>query len=764
MPLFARLHARPPSRKWLQPRAIIAVAGLLTATTGVAVALPSHAGPVGAGPAPVSFTLNDGQGSWFDAGLDLFGGRSLAVAEMPRVGTDSPASAARALVNTDETNLVNAAHPPTLGAPGVDVVKQLNLDRLSEAVKTVVGAHDSRARKVDALIAQLATQLSGRSLGAAVALDKVPAGKELLSVLADVRADAKDDLVSVPVTVNFDVTAPGAAAAHTATGLIWPDGADGFPFDQSSAWTGSHTVQLTKPGLYAFACKIHPYMLGAVVVDDPLTPGVDFGKKLHVNSRALNVPSNADIIQQLVQKFFTITVPGNWERYSATEATTWDPAYPPAPILMYDGAGNPDLVPSLDAFYQTKFNEPHDLAPANKKPSVPGVGEVWVDTQMEKTAGKEKSGTATRVDVTDWSVKRKVALPQIDLNNPHNMWTDRNYKYIYQTEWFSNRLTVFERATGKYVRSIVVGPDPSHVMTRTDTDQLHVAINAGNAVVELSPGATKIDRRLLTQSGGKPAHPHAHWMSADGHTMVTPNVNTYDSTVLNIPTGKIRKEQTGELPIASGMMPDASKYYLANFLGQSVSCISLKANACNSRGTKTHNKIIDLWAGYDPITGTKGSTFGGLPIQIPVTPDGKAILVANTLTSKITVIDPKTDTVVKELPCDAGCHGINYGAKKGGGYYAYVSSKFANTMAIVDPDPNGDGDPSDAAVAGKILLDATPSTAMDDTVPDFSGMGGQGVLALPLVYNGWSQHVPRTSPWNGLTCRQRNPITFRKAC
>jgi len=85
-------------------------------------------------------------------------------------------------------------------------------------------------------------------------------------------------------------------------------------------------------------------------------------------------------------------------------------------------------------------------------------------------------------------------------------------------------------------------------------------------------------------------------------------------------------------------------------------------------------------------------------------------------------------------------------------------------MAIVDPDPNGDGDPSDAAVAGKILLDATPSTAMDDTVTDFSGMGGQGVLALPLVYNGWSQHVPRTSPWNGLTCRQRNPITFRKAC
>ena len=765
MALSAPPRLAMAARMRVRPRALVATAALLTATTGIAVALPSHAGPVGAGPTPVSFSLNDGQGSWFDAGLDLFGGRSLAVAELPRVSTDGPVATARDLVNTDAAGLVNAAHPPALGAPGVDVVKQLNLDRLSKAVHAVVGAHDKRALRVDALIPQLAAQLAGRPLGAGISLDQVPAGKELLHVLAAVRAvAAQDDIASVPVTVNFDVTAPAAAAAHTATGLIWPDGAEGFPFDQSSAWVGSKTVQLTKPGLYAFACKIHPYMLGAVVVDDPLTPGLDFGKKLHVNSRALNVPSSADVIQQLVQKFFTITVPGNWEKYSATQASTWDPAYPPAPILMYDGAGSPVLVPSLDAFYQTKFNEPHDLAAANNKPSVPGVGEVWVDTQMEKTAGKDKSGTATRVDVTDWTVKRKVALPQIDLNNPHNMWTDRSYKYIYQTEWFSNRLSVFERATGKYVRSIVVGPDPSHVMTRTDTDQLHVAINAGNAVVELSPGATKIDRRLLTQSGGKPAHPHAHWMSADGHTMVTPNVNTYDSTVLDIPTGKIRKEETGELPIASGMMPDSSKYYVANFLGQSVSCISLKAAACNNEAGKRHNKIIDLWAGYDPISGTKGSTFGGLPIQIPVSPDGHEVLVANTLSSKVTVIDTKTDTVVKELPCDAGCHGINFGAKKGGGYYAYVSSKFSNAMSVVDPDPNGDGNPSDAAVVGKMLLEAGPGTAMDDTVTDYAGMGGQGVLALPLVYNGWSQHVPLTAPWNGLTCRQRNPITYRKAC
>jgi YVTN family beta-propeller protein len=246
--------------------------------------------------------------------------------------------------------------------------------------------------------------------------------------------------------------------------------------------------------------------------------------------------------------------------------------------------------------------------------------------------------------------------------------------------------------------------------------------------------------------------------------MVTPNVNTYDSTVVNIKTGGIKKETTGELPIASGMMPDASKYYLANFLGQSVSCISLKKAACHSGSALTHNKIIDLWAGYNPVTGTKGSTWGGLPIQLPVSPDGNYLLVANTLSSKITVISTKTDRIVKQLPCDAGCHGINFGAKKGGGYYAYVSSKFANVLAVIDGDPNGDGNPADAAVVGKMVLDPSSSTRTDDSVTEYAGMGGQGVLALPIVYNGWSQHIPRVAPWNGVTCRQRNPITFRTAC
>jgi hypothetical protein len=37
-------------------------------------------------------------------------------------------------------------------------------------------------------------------------------------------------------------------------------------------------------------------------------------------------------------------------------------------------------------------------------------------------------------------------------------------------------------------------------------------------------------------------------------------------------------------------------------------------------------------------------------------------------------------------------------------------------------------------------------------------MGGQGVLPVPLVYNGCVQNVPKKDSFTQLTCEQRHPI------
>ena len=104
---------------------------------------------------------------------------------------------------------------------------------------------------------------------------------------------------------------------------------------------------------------------------------------------------------------------------------------------------------------------------------------------------------------------------------------------------------------------------------------------------------------------------------------------------------------------------------------------------------------------------------------------------------------------------------VNFGAKKGGGYYAYVNSKFANRLIVLDYDSDNDGivtqeGPDAPVVAGAVVL-ANDHVAKDDRVIGNKGQGGQGVLPIPNVYNGWVQELPIGYKAQ-LTRAQRNPI------
>ena len=553
-------------------------------------------------------------------------------------------------------------------------------------------------------------------------------------------------------TINFIIQKPLTQTVHTVSTLAFPTGAANMPFELSPAFTGSVRVTLTTPGLYVFLCEVHPFMLGAVIVQDPATtPALNLGKTLTFNPFAITptiIPTASDLALRLVRAFFVITSPSNWQVYSGKSQSTWDPVYPAVSVLAFDKSGSPVSIPNLDAFLKSYFHQPVTL-PVATVPNVKGVGEVWIDTEFELTAHKTKPGTATAVNTAGWQVTRKVALPSINWNNPHNMWASRDQSVIYDTQWFDSAVTAFDRTTGHLLANTTVGQAPAHVMTRTDTDQVHVTLNGEDSVMELSPGATSINRRITVKPG---AQPHAHWMGPDGHTMTTPNSNTDDSSLIDVPAGTVTSTvHTGTLPIATGMMPDASKYYVANFLDSRISVVSMAP-------TQQVIKTINLLANYDPISGAVTGPVGAFPIQTPVSPNGKWVVTANTLTGTITIIDTATDTVVKSLACDPGCHGVNFGAKKGGGYLVYVTSKFSNSLIVIDPDPNGDGNAAEAVVVGRVVLGGTSDTPSDDTVIANAGEGGMGVLPIPIVYNGWVQNVPNVEPFDQLTCQQRHPL------
>jgi YVTN family beta-propeller protein len=562
----------------------------------------------------------------------------------------------------------------------------------------------------------------------------------------------------------------GTNTVHSISSLLWPTGAPNMPFDQMTAYRGGAIVQLEKPGLYVFTCKIHPYMFGGMIVDDPTTKGLDLGEQLSLSTGTELDPIdktgkvNTDAVGTalaLLRTFFVANNPSNWIDYNMP---TWNPKFPSVDInfggivenlqkLLLDTVGGSDTI-DLNKLRGTELQIPKEQ----------GIGEVWVDTQFEKTAHKTKPGTATRVNVEDWKVERKVSLPDINMNNPHNMWSDRQQQIIFQTQWFDNMLTAFDRETGQLLDNIRVGDAPSHVMTNPVNDLLYVALSGeqGVAEIEFNKENNKFEMQRiipLQESGQFPTHPHAHWMTSDGNKMITPNhftndvtiydYNRYNKNSLEGEVGKIQsKTYTAKMPIATGMMPDGKTAYVANFLSSTISVVNMDTG-----------KVIDEidLPRYDHA----------LPIQTPVSPNGEYMVTANTLTGSIAITDTvdrggkMINKIVKSLDCDPGCHGVNFGAKEDGGYYAYVSSKFSNRLIVVDVDPNNDGNPVDAKIAGSVLLTGNydnmnvPLFGTDDKITEFHGMGGQGVFAVPNVYPGWVEKLDLT--WD-LTPEQRNPL------
>lgn len=574
---------------------------------------------------------------------------------------------------------------------------------------------------------------------------------------------------------------------HTITTLIYPEaatriGGNGIlraaglgHFDHQLGIRGStfltddmgSPVGLNTPGLYVFVCKIHPYMFGAVIVDDPTTnvrvnnlpgspviPLLDLSDELEILTRVTGltpefpaqVPPTSDLAKSLLKTFYVITDSSNWKDYTKA---SHDVNLPPVFVTTNDedivanlsfdtptvntlGLENPTtnsppatLVAGLALDSSTPITSSDKQAP-NKK----GVGEVWLNTQFETTLEKNhpaphaKPGTITVVNANDWSIERKIALPEIHMNHPHNMWTDDKNEVIYQTEWFGNELAVLDRQSGKLLKEVYVGQSPSHVMTSPETGKIYIAVNGEETVNELDPVTYEITRQIST---GFRSHPHGHWVSSSGKYVVTPDFIGLKASIIDLDTNTVNNSTLLIGPIATGMKGDESVFYTADFLGNSMTGID----------PSTGNTVDSIdWI-------TEGVSFigspVGLPIQTPISPDDKWMVTALTLGGKIGVVDvssPSAD-VVAILNCDPGCHGVQWGAKKGGGYYAYVSSKFSNALIVVDPDPDNDGNGSDAKIAGKVILTKQFNTAIDDPIIGNAGMGGQGVLAIPNVYEGW---------------------------
>ncbi len=592
--------------------------------------------------------------------------------------------------------------------------------------------------------------------GAAIALPG-PSDRDTFQLTDEPGNWFRSDRTGTPVTsvrvggrVDFEVGAR-TLTRHTATILSKPPGSS-VNLDQDHPFRGKVSTEFDRPGAFLFVCKVHPYMLGAVAVPDAN------GRVPDVTAQQL--PFIGHLGQQTLPVDTVVSVLTSIAPTDADKRAKWD------------------IFAPAEGF----------------KPQIPGVGEVWVNSQFEKvpgqaTDGDPKPGTITVVDAGTFTVEREINGLDPDAqgwDNPHNMWANDALDVVYNGNWFGKSINKIDRASGDILTTEVVGEAPTHIVTNPNRNfqsfgLLYCPISADENLVRVQD-RSRTDLHIIDSrpTGASHNHPHGHWLTGDGRLTIVPNVFkglgfNGSVSIMDAQTNSVLREirwaPTGNasalvLPVAAGA--NRTKAYVSSIASGQVSVINL--------ATRAIVKNVPVTFTPNGKQGPQFSVFDTLqaPIQVPVSPNGRfaaaAVLSLTTVprpptgsADHVAIIDTTTDTVVANLATPAGTHGAHWGAKKGGGYYLFVTNQNSNALTVIDPDPNNDGSAADAKVVGRIIL-ANGSVGAGVT----DGTGGQGLKPLPNMYNGWIQNTvalsgtgrlsPEVEGWIAqLTPEQKNP-------
>lgn len=544
------------------------------------------------------------------------------------------------------------------------------------------------------------------------------------------RSDATGTPVSIIEPgdrIDFKIGNCCTNTRHTVTMIVKPEGslAD---IDQDSSQMGTLSAEFDLPGVYVIICKVHPYMTAVVAVTNAAgdIPDVTAGSLPYLGHLGVASLPALDVLAVMT------TV-------AATDADK---------LAKWDILGPDDVL----------------------IPSVPGVGEVWINTQFETVPGQTddgdvpKPGTITIVDAATMTVEREINGLTADgmWNNPHNMWADSTLGTIYNSNWFGKWINKIDRDSGVIVDSITVGEAPTHIITipvpgSPQFGWLTVPLSADKDMVKVEDRPDGLKIQDSDDTGDGKTHPHGHWLTCGlGDRAIVPNVfkglgPAGSISIMDTISGEVLAEFEHDandplrsallMPLAVGEchVDGVNTAYVANAVSGLVTVVNVDELALVTN--------IPVTLTPDGLSGQDLFHTLQVPIQTPVSPSERwvatAVLSLTTVPTSVTgtpdhvaIIDTSLNQVVAYVPTPAGTHGINWGAKLGGGYYAYVTNQHANVLTVIDPDPNGDEDGSDAAVVGTILLANGSSGA---GVSD--GVGGQGVKPLPLTHDGWVQQT-----------------------
>ena len=381
----------------------------------------------------------------------------------------------------------------------------------------------------------------------------------------------RSQITGTPVTiiragqrVDFKINNCCTSTRHTVTLLMKPAGSR-VVLDQDSSQNGTLSATFDVPGVYLFHCKVHPYMTAVV----------------GVKNAAGNIPNVTASMLPFIGHLGVNSLPA---------ATVLSVITTIAPTDT-DKRAKWDILTSA----------------AERRPSTPGVGEVWVDTQFERvanqrdTSGVAKPGTITVLDAATFTVEREINGIQSGgmWNNPHNMWANFPLNVVYNGNWFGKWINKIDRPSGAILNSITGGEAPTHIITIPTPGQqngvLTVPLSADKNMVKVRDGASGMQIIDSDPTGEGRNHPHGHWLTCGlGDRTIVPNVfkgigPAGSISIIDTASGNVLKEfrQNPNDPLTAPLlMPIAvgechvhgvHKAYVANLVSGMVTVIDVDA-------------------------------------------------------------------------------------------------------------------------------------------------------------------------------------------
>ena len=328
-------------------------------------------------------------------------------------------------------------------------------------------------------------------------------------------------------------------------------------------------------------------------------------------------------------------------------------------------------------------DEKYDEADLLSAPDIPGIGEIWVNTQFEHIDGQDFPGSITVLDASTWEITDVIS--DNNFNNPHNLWNTYDNRYVFQTQWHSDKISKIDIDSKEIVESIALGNAPAHLFVHPTEDRIYVTLNNEDRVMVLDSDLNILNE-IQTSFG-----PHGIWIDPGGRWMSVAATLEQKFDIIDLETEEVVKTfDAPGLPLATQITNDGRYAMISLLLEGKVRFIDLE--------TLEHVKDVEV---------------GAMPIWAMPGPNNEYVFVPNTGSADISVISLDTLEVVTTLPGAAGAHGITFGEREDGGYYGYVSNKYARVVTVIDVDN----------------LETLGHIPLRD-----SSWGGNGILTLPNYY------------------------------